>query len=90
MKDRPGTIHVFIHAPFDYRVQRIMRERKMAEKAARTLVEESDRTRMKFVREMTGIEWTDARNFHLSIDTSVIALTDCVEMIAGLVDKNNV
>ena len=87
LKDRPDAIHIFIHAPFDYRVERIMKEKEMDEKEARTMVQESDRTRTKFIRDMLGIEWTDARNFHLCIDSSIINLSDGMEMITRLVKK---
>jgi len=85
LKDKPDTIHVFIHAPFDYRVEHIMKEQKMDEKDARAMVQESDRTRTKFIRDMLGIDWTDARNFHLSIDTSIISLSAVVEIITNMV-----
>jgi cytidylate kinase len=87
LKDRPETIHVFVHAPFDYRVERIMKEQKMEEKAARAMVQESDRTRTKFIRDILGIDWTDARNFHLCLDSSIISLSAGVEMITNMVGK---
>jgi cytidylate kinase len=87
LKDMPGALHVFVHAPLDYRVERIMKEKKMAEKEARAMVQESDRTRTKFIRDMTGSDWTDARNFHLCIDSSIIDLSDGVEMVMKLVGK---
>ncbi|MFZ1037658.1 MAG: cytidylate kinase-like family protein [Smithella sp.] len=89
LRDKPDTLHVFIHAPFDYRVERIMKEQKMEEKAAQAMVQESDRSRTKFIRDMLGINWTDARNFHLSLDSSVIGLAASVEMITKLVKKES-
>ena len=85
LKDRPVTMHVFIHAPLDYRVESIMKAQKIDKKAALSLVQNSDRQRTKFIREMEGIDWTDARNFHLSLDSSAIGISACVEMIAKLV-----
>jgi len=87
LKDRPETIHVFVHAPFDYRVERIMKEQKMEEKAARAMVQESDRTRTKFIRDILGIDWTDARNFHLCLDSSIISLSAGAEIIMNMVGK---
>ena len=87
LKDRPDTLHVFVHAPFDYRVERIMKEQKMEEKDALAMVQESDRTRAKFIRDMLGIDWMDARNFHLCLDSSVIGLAAGAEMITNLVKK---
>jgi cytidylate kinase len=89
LKDRPDVLHVFIHAPFDYRVKYIMNEKKMSEKEAQVMVRESDRTRTKFVRDILGIEWTDARNFNLCIDSSIISLSESMEMIIKLVKKRS-
>jgi cytidylate kinase len=89
LRDKPDTIHVFVHAPFDYRVERIMQEQKIEEKDARTTVQESDRTRTKFIRNMLDIDWTDARNFHLSLDSSVMSSSAAVEMITKLVKKES-
>jgi len=87
LKDRPDTIHVFIHAPLDYRVARIMKAQKIDKQKAKTVIQESDRQRVKFIREMEGIEWTDARNFHLSLDSSMVGLPATVEIITSLVKK---
>ena len=92
LKNRPDTIHVFIHAPFDYRVEHIMKEQKVDEKDARAMVQESDRTRTKFIRDMLdakmlGIDWTDARNFHLCLDSSIISLSAGAEIIMNMVGK---
>jgi len=89
LKDRPDAIHIFIHAPFDYRVERIMKEKKIDEREAQAMVQESDRTRAKFIRDMLGIEWTDARNFHLCIDSRIISLSDGIDMITKLVKKES-
>jgi len=64
-----------------------MKAQKINKQTAQAMVQESDRERAKFIRKMEGIDWTDARNFHLSLDSSVIGISACVEMIAKLVKK---
>ena len=91
LKDRPDTIHIFVHAPLDYRIERIMKVQKIADKKeAQKMIEESDHERTKFIRDMAGTDWCDARNYHLCIDSSVIGLPDCVKMITQLVSINKV
>lgn len=85
LKDRPDAFHVFVHAPLDYRIDRIMKARKIDKQEAQKMIQESDRKRTGFIREMEGVEWMDARNFHLSLDASVIGIPACVEMITKLV-----
>ena len=91
LKDRPDTIHIFVHAPLDYRIAMIMKEQKIAdEKEAQKMIEESDHERTKFIRDMVSADWCDARNYHLCIDSSVIGLPDCVKMITQLVSIKRV
>jgi cytidylate kinase len=91
LKDRPDTIHIFVHAPLDYRIEMIMKEQKIAdEKEAQKMIEESDHERTKFIRSMIGADWYDARNYYLCIDSSVIGLPDCIKIITNLVSIKKV
>lgn len=86
LKDRPNTINIFVHAPLDYRIERIMKVQKITDKReAQKMIEESDHKRAKFIRDMVGIDRFDARNYHLCIDSSVVSFPACVEMITKLV-----
>jgi hypothetical protein len=38
---------------------------------------------------MLGIDWSDARNFHLCLDASIIGLSACAEMITKLVKNKD-
>jgi cytidylate kinase len=87
LKDRPNAIHIFVHAPLDYRIERIMKEQKIADRRkAEKMIEESDHERTKFIRDMVSTDWCDARNYHLCIDSSVVGFPACVEMITALVN----
>jgi cytidylate kinase len=86
LKGRPDVIHVFIHAPEEFRVKRIMAAQKIGEaREARAKIREYDRRRAKFARDIVGVEWTDARNFHLCIDSALVGLSPAAEMIAAVV-----
>jgi cytidylate kinase len=86
LRNRPAgsVIRVFVHAPLEFRVRRVMKARNIPEAEARSIVEECDLRRSRFIRDMVGVEWTDARNYHLCIDSSVAGFPRCVEMIAGM------
>jgi CMP/dCMP kinase len=88
LRERPQVIRVFVHAPLEFRVRRVMKVQCLTDsREARTLVEETDRRRAKFIRDMTGADWSDALNYHLCIDASVVDFESSVAMIAGLVSK---
>lgn len=86
LRNRPAgsVIRVFVHAPLEFRVRRVMQAHKIAETEARSVIEECDRRRARFIRDMVGVEWTDAKNYDLCIDSSVAGFPRCVEMIAGM------
>jgi cytidylate kinase len=78
----PGLVSVFLHAAPEFRVRRVMDVFNIADaEKAEALVEDSDRHRKRFIRTIAGVEWTDAVNYHLSIDTGVVGFTDACEMI---------
>ena len=88
LRNRPRVIRVFVHAPLEFRLRRLMKVQGLTDtREAQTLVEETDRRRAKFIKDMTGVDWYDTRNYHLCIDASVIDFDTGVAMIAGLAGR---
>jgi cytidylate kinase len=88
LREQPGVIRLFVHAPLQFRIERVMHVQRIAEeREARAKVEASDRWRAKFVRDMVGVDWTDARNYHLCIDSSDVGFPASVEIITKLVEN---
>ena len=86
LRDRPGVTRVFIHAPLDFRIKRLMKVQNITNiRQARADIEESDQSRAKFIRDMVGVNWTDSLNYHVSIDSSRVSFEASVEMIMKLV-----
>src|SRR5438132_12731627 len=76
---------VFCHASKSFRVKLIMNIYKdLTEEKARALITESDRTREIYFNEMTSHDWTCAKNYNLSIDTSLQPLDDIADLIIAL------
>ncbi|HXI61387.1 MAG TPA: cytidylate kinase-like family protein [Pyrinomonadaceae bacterium] len=83
-----GMFTVFCHAPKSFRVKRIRSiYQDLTEEKARSLIIESDRTREIYFNEMTSHDWTCARNYNLSIDTSLQPLEDIADLIVALSQK---
>ena len=80
-----GMFSVFCHAPKSFRVKRIMNVyENLNEEKARALIAESDRTREIYFNEMTGHDWMCAKNYNLSIDTSLQSLEEIADLIISL------
>jgi hypothetical protein len=85
LKNRPGIFRIFVHAPREFRVKRLMKVQNITDpREAEAKLEEADHRRAKFVRDMIGGNWTDSLNYHLCIDTSVVGFSSSVEMILKL------
>lgn len=84
----PGMVNVFLHAPERFRVQRLIENGAAATDAeARTLITRSDETRRQYISQMIGREEYDTRAYHLSLDTSVLPLSDTAALITDFVRK---
>ncbi|HZI49138.1 MAG TPA: cytidylate kinase-like family protein [Pyrinomonadaceae bacterium] len=80
-----GMFSVFCHAPKSFRVKRLMSIYKdLTEENTRALISESDRTREIYFNQMTDHDWTCAKNYHLSIDTSLQPLERIADLIIDL------
>lgn len=81
LRDRPGVVRVFVHAPEAWRIERVAERAGVPAAQARTIVRESDRNRAGFVRALAGADWTDARDYDLTINMAATGL----EAATGLV-----
>jgi cytidylate kinase len=70
LRDRPDAFHVFVHAPFEEKVNRLRQLGKDEEKAIR-LVETVDRDRAAYIKQYFEVEWPDRRLFHLMINSTI-------------------
>jgi len=81
-RDHPGALHVFLHAPESFRIERVMRlygARTQAQ--ARSIISESDRDRAAFHARITRSDWARAQNYHLCLDTAAVSLEHAAKLI---------
>lgn len=70
LKDYDNVVRIFIHAPQDYRMQRVMDVYGDTPKEARVNIERSDKARASYYEHISGTHWGDARNYELTVDSS--------------------
>ena len=85
LKDRPGVVSVFLHAPEEWRIERVAQRTGLPSGKAKDAVRESDRHRASFMRSLTGTDWTDARQYDLVIDTSTAGLVRATDLVVSLI-----
>ena len=71
LRDRHDCLKVYLHAPEDYRVKRIMDTENLTEEDARQKVRRMDRRRSDNYHYYTRRIWGHSKNYDLTIDTSI-------------------
>ena len=69
LNDHPNHLRVFITASKTNRIDRVMRKQGLDQAAALKLVDRIDRAREQYIRQYTGNNRYDARNYDLVIST---------------------
>lgn len=69
LKDRADALRVFLYAPRENKVRRLL-SRGKNEKEARDMVDTVDRERAGFIEKYFHVEWPDRAVYHLMINTA--------------------
>lgn len=86
MRDHPGLVSVFLHAPLEFRVGRITgRGEAGRAETAREMAQRNDRNRESYYNYYTGRHWGRADNYHLTLDSSTLTDREVAEIIAAYV-----
>ncbi len=82
LRREPGLFSVFLHAPIEKRVRRVMKVYgNLTAEEAKALVLRSNRDRGEFARTVLRTERLDPQNYHLCIDTERFGTSAVVDLI---------
>src|ERR1700686_769160 len=70
LKNRPDTMRVFLYAPREDKVRRLLARGK-SEQEAEQLVDTVDRERTDFIQKYFNVEWPDRSIYHTMINTAI-------------------
>lgn len=88
LKDRVDALHVFVFADQPYRAERIVRLYGESEKSPEARLNEKDKRRRVNYQHYTGRTWGQAQNYDLCLDTGVLGVEQCTDIIVNIV-KNS-
>ncbi|MBP5637407.1 MAG: cytidylate kinase-like family protein [Bacteroidales bacterium] len=74
-------LDVFICAPLEYRVKRLVESEKISPEEAEDLIRRKDRTRETYYNYYTFGEWGAASNYDLCLDSSVLGIDGTADYI---------
>ena len=81
LKDHPKIIHLFLYAPYEVCVKRMMEIMSLPRKQAEALIAKRDKGRKEYCKYYTGQDWDDMRNYDMCINTAAVSYEKCVEQI---------
>ena len=81
LRDREDCLNVFIHAPKDKRAERIVKLYGESDVAPQKRLDDKDARRRVNYRHFTGQEWGVAQNYHLALDSGMLGIEGCVDLI---------
>ncbi len=85
LRGRPDAFHVFLHAPFEQRVRRMMVYGRLGRAEAEQDVRERDNDRVAFFRRHYNLDWYDLRFYDLVINTGGRTFASVADQICAAV-----
>jgi cytidylate kinase len=81
LREHPNHVSIFLHGDITFRKGRIQKLYNLSEEIAGKMIIQNDKERAHYNHTFTGKEWTDARQYDISIDTSKTGVDKTVEFI---------
>ncbi|MBQ9420311.1 MAG: cytidylate kinase-like family protein [Lachnospiraceae bacterium] len=81
LKDRDDVLRTFIHADKAYRAERIVRLYGETNETPEKRLADKDKHRKAYYQVYTDMEYGDARNYQICLDTGALGEDYCVELL---------
>ena len=81
LREHPHRVGIFLHGDITFRKSRIQKLYNVSEEVAVKMIAQSDKERTRYYHTVTGKEWTDAKQYDISLDTGKIGVDQTVEFI---------
>lgn len=85
-KDHPNALKIFVHSSEDCRKRRIADKYGLDLCDAAAMVVDNDYSRELYTKTYTGCEWTDARNYDVSLDVRKFGINGAVDFLMKCIE----
>jgi cytidylate kinase len=85
-EDHPNALKIFIHSSDDCRKRRIAEKYGLALNDAAAMVVDNDYSRELYTKTFTGKDWTDARNYDVSLDVRQFGINGAVDFLMKCIE----
>ena len=84
--DHPNALKIFIHTSIDCRKRRIAEKYDISEQDAAAMIVDNDYSRELYTKTFTGSDWTDARNYDISLDVRKFGVNGAVDFLMKAIE----
>ena len=84
LKDKADLLKVFIHASVENRAKRIVEKYGDSAEAPEKRLRDKDIRRSSYYHYYTDVEWGICKNYDIALDSGIVGIDRCVDMIASL------
>ena len=86
LAEHPRLVSLFVSAPMEARIARVMRRNDLSEREARTRIARVDKERANYYRYFTDENWGMARNYDLCLNSGDLDVNGAVATIRCFLD----
>lgn len=86
LREYDNVIKIYIHAPKDYRIKKIMEMYGDSKQEAENSIQRSDGARASYYKNISGLNWGNPHNYNLCIESS-IGSEQCADIIYSYINK---
>lgn len=84
LRDKADCLRVFIHADMASRAKRIVELYGESSDSPEKRLRDKDKRRAAFYQFYTDMKWGNVHNYHITLNSGVLGIDKCVEILAGL------
>ncbi len=87
LRDIADCLTVFIHSDMDKRIERIVNIYGESNESPEKRLKDKDKRRSSYYQFYTDLQWGDMKNYHIALNSGVLGIDKCVEIIASAYNK---
>ena len=84
LREKADCLKVFIHADMAFRAERIVKVYGEREQSTEQRLRDKDKRRAAYHRFYTDMKWGHAQNYHITLDSGVLGIDRCAEILCEL------
>lgn len=84
LRDKADCLTVFIHAGMEFRAERIVKVYGERAESPEQRLKDKDKRCAAYHRFYTDMKWGHAQNYHLCLDSGVLGIDKCADLIAEM------